>query len=278
MPSYTPPLRDMQFVLHELLHVMDDLRQIPRYADLDADTLNAVLAEGGKFASEVLLPLNSSGDSQGCVLDTSSHQVTTPQGFKQAYRQFIDGGWAALGCEPAFGGQGLPLLLNQLFYEMLNSANQAWTMYPGLTHGAYAALLAHGTQAQQQSYLHKNDQRRVDRHHVTHRTPIGGTDLGLLRSKAEPQPDGSYHITGSKISLARGHDMAENIIHLVLARLPDAPPGIKGVSLFWCPSSCSCRWQLGCTQPDLLHPVEEKWASTATPPANWCWKGPAPPW
>ena len=235
MPSYTPPLRDMQFVLHELLHVMDDLRQIPRYADLDADTLNAVLAEGGKFASEVLLPLNSSGDSQGCVLDTSSHQVTTPQGFKQAYRQFIDGGWAALGCEPAFGGQGLPLLLNQLFYEMLNSANQAWTMYPGLTHGAYAALLAHGTQAQQQSYLHKMTSGEWTGT-MCLTEPHCGTDLGLLRSKAEPQPDGSYHITGSKIFISAGeHDMAENIIHLVLARLPDAPPGIKGVSLFVVP-------------------------------------------
>ncbi|MCX8517595.1 MAG: acyl-CoA dehydrogenase N-terminal domain-containing protein, partial [Rhodoferax sp.] len=198
MPSYTPPLRDMQFVLHELLHVMDDLRQIPRYADLDADTLNAVLAEGGKFASEVLLPLNSSGDSEGCVLDSSSHQVSTPQGFKQAYRQFIDGGWAALACEPAFGGQGLPLLLNQLFYEMLNSANQAWTMYPGLTHGAYAALLAHGTQAQQQSYLHKMTSGEWTGT-MCLTEPHCGTDLGLLRSKAEPQPDGSYNITGSKI-------------------------------------------------------------------------------
>ena len=259
MPSYTPPLRDMQFVLHELLHVMDDLRQIPRYADLDADTLNAVLAEGGKFASEVLLPLNSSGDSQGCVLDTSSHQVTTPQGFKQAYRQFIDGGWAALGCEPAFGGQGLPLLLNQLFYEMLNSANQAWTMYPGLTHGAYAALLAHGTQAQQQSYLHKMTSGEWTGT-MCLTEPHCGTDLGLLRSKAEPQPDGSYHITGSKIFISAGeHDMAENIIHLVLARLPDAPPGIKGVSLFVVPKFLVLAdGSLGVRNPIYCTRLEEK--------------------
>ena len=259
MPSYTPPLRDMQFVLHELLHVMDDLRQIPRYADLDADTLNAVLAEGGKFASEVLLPLNSSGDSQGCVLDTSSHQVTTPQGFKQAYRQFIDGGWAALGCEPAFGGQGLPLLLNQLFYEMLNSANQAWTMYPGLTHGAYAALLAHGTQAQQQSYLHKMTSGEWTGT-MCLTEPHCGTDLGLLRSKAEPQPDGSYHITGSKIFISAGeHDMAENIIHLVLARLPDAPPGIKGVSLFVVPKFLvHADGSLGVRNPIYCTRLEEK--------------------
>ena len=259
MPSYTPPLRDMQFVLHELLHAMDDLRQIPRYADLDADTLNAVLAEGGKFASEVLLPLNSSGDSEGCVLDSSSHQVSTPQGFKQAYRQFIDGGWAALGCEPAFGGQGLPLLLNQLFYEMLNSANQAWTMYPGLTHGAYAALLAHGTQAQQQSYLHKMTSGEWTGT-MCLTEPHCGTDLGLLRSKAEPQPDGSYKITGSKIFISAGeHDMAENIIHLVLARLPDAPPGIKGVSLFVVPKFlANADGSLGERNPIYCTRLEEK--------------------
>ena len=143
MPSYTPPLRDMQFVMHELLQVSDDFKAMPAHADIDADTINAVLEEGGKFATEVAFPLNLSGDAEGCKLDQVTHEVTTPAGFKQAYAQYIEGGWAALACDPAFGGQGLPLVLNQCFYEMLNSANQAWTMYPGLTHGAYEIGRAH---------------------------------------------------------------------------------------------------------------------------------------
>jgi alkylation response protein AidB-like acyl-CoA dehydrogenase len=235
MPTYTPPLRDMQFVMHELLHVMDDLQQIPQHAELDVDTVNAVLEEGGKFASEVLHPLNGSGDAEGCSLDQASHAVATPKGFKEAYRQYIDGGWAALACDPDFGGQGLPLVINQMFYEMLNSANQAWTMYPGLTHGAYAALRAHGTDAQKQTYLHKMSSGEWTGS-MCLTEPHCGTDLGLMRTKAEAQGDGTYQITGTKIFISAGeHDMADNIIHLVLARLSDAPPGIKGVSLFIVP-------------------------------------------
>ena len=235
MPSYTPPLRDMQFVMHELLHIVDDLKHIPQHADMDADTINAVLEEGGKFASEVLFPLNISGDAEGCVLDPKTHSVTTPKGFKEAYAQYVEGGWAALGCDPAYGGQGLPLIVNQMFYEMLNSANQAWTMYPGLTHGAYAALATHGTDEQKATYLHK-----MTSGHWTGTMcltePHCGTDLGLMRTKAELQSDGSYRITGNKIFISAGeHDMSENIVHLVLARLSDAPPGIKGVSLFIVP-------------------------------------------
>ena len=235
MPSYTPPLRDMQFVMHELLHIVDDLKHIPQHADMDADTINAVLEEGGKFASEVLFPLNISGDAEGCVLDSKTHSVTTPKGFKEAYAQYVEGGWAALGCDPAYGGQGLPLIVNQMFYEMLNSANQAWTMYPGLTHGAYAALATHGTEQQKATYLHK-----MTSGHWTGTMcltePHCGTDLGLMRTKAELQADGSYRITGNKIFISAGeHDMSENIVHLVLARLSDAPPGIKGVSLFIVP-------------------------------------------
>ena len=235
MPSYTPPLRDMQFVMHELLHIVDDLQHIPQHADMDADTINAVLEEGGKFATEVLFPLNMSGDAEGCVLDPKTHSVTTPKGFKEAYAQYVEGGWAALGCDPAYGGQGLPLIVNQMFYEMLNSANQAWTMYPGLTHGAYAALATHGTEQQKATYLHK-----MTSGHWTGTMcltePHCGTDLGLMRTKAELQADGSYRITGNKIFISAGeHDMSENIVHLVLARLSDAPPGIKGVSLFIVP-------------------------------------------
>ena len=235
MPTYTPPLRDMQFVMHELLKVTDAFKAMPRHADVDVDTVNAVLEEGGKFASEVLFPLNVSGDTEGCSLDPASHVVTTPKGFKEAYASYVAGGWAALSCDTAFGGQGLPLVVNQMFYEMLNSANQAWTMYPGLTHGAYASLHAHGTDAQKQTYLAKMTSGEWTGT-MCLTEPHCGTDLGLMRTKAEPQPDGSYRITGNKIFISAGeHDMAANIVHLVLARLPDAPPGIKGVSLFVVP-------------------------------------------
>ncbi|MBI3368946.1 MAG: acyl-CoA dehydrogenase N-terminal domain-containing protein, partial [Burkholderiales bacterium] len=148
MPQYTPPLRDMRFLLHEVLGAVDELKLLPRHAEIDADTINAVLEEGGKFAAEVTAPLNLSGDSQGCVLDQATHEVKTPTGFKQAYAKFVEGGWPALSSAPEFGGQGLPVVLNQCFYEMLNSANQAWTMYPGLSHGAFECLHSHGTPEQ----------------------------------------------------------------------------------------------------------------------------------
>jgi alkylation response protein AidB-like acyl-CoA dehydrogenase len=235
MPSYTPPLRDMQFVIHEVFNVVDELKQIPKHADIDADTINAVLEEGGKFAAEVTFPLNASGDAEGCTLDNTTHAVTTPKGFKEAYAQYVEGGWAALGCDPEYGGQGLPFVVNTLFYEMLNSANQAWTMYPGLTHGAYAALEAHGTPEQKSTYLPKMTSGEWTGT-MCLTEPHCGTDLGLMRTKAEPQADGTYKITGNKIFISAGeHDMADNIIHLVLARLPDAPPGIKGISLFIVP-------------------------------------------
>ncbi|MDD5333363.1 MAG: acyl-CoA dehydrogenase C-terminal domain-containing protein [Rhodoferax sp.] len=235
MPTYTPPLRDMQFVMHELLNVVDDFKQLPKHADIDADTINAVLEEGGKFAAEVTFPLNVSGDAEGCSIDQASHAVRTPKGFKEAYAKYIAGGWAALACEPEFGGQGLPLVVNQCFYEMLNSANQAWTMYPGLTHGAYASLVTHGTEEQKQTYLHKMTSGEWTGTMCLTEAHCG-TDLGLMRTKAEPQPDGSYKLTGNKIFISAGEqDLTDNIIHLVLARLPDAPPGIKGVSLFIVP-------------------------------------------
>ncbi len=235
MPTYTPPLRDMQFVMHEVFNVTADLQQIPKHADMDADTINAVLEEGGKFAAEVAFPLNISGDAEGCTIDQATHAVTTPKGFKEAYAQYIEGGWAALGCDPEYGGQGLPYVVNTMFYEMLNSANQAWTMYPGLTHGAYAALETHGTPEQKATYLPKMTSGEWTGS-MCLTEPHCGTDLGLMRTKAEPQLDGTYKITGNKIFISAGeHDMSENIIHLVLARLPDAPPGIKGISLFIVP-------------------------------------------
>jgi hypothetical protein len=235
MAQYNPPLRDLQFVLHELLDVTSEFKQIPEFADVDADTINAVLEEGGKFASEVLFPINSSGDAEGCTLDKTTHEVTPPKGFKQAYAKYVEGGWPALSCDPAYGGQGLPHTLNQCFYEMLNGANQAWTMYPGLSHGAYEALHAHGTDEQKKTYLPKlTSGEWTGTMCLTE--PHCGTDLGLLRTKAEPQADGSYLITGQKIFISAGeHDLAANIVHLVLARLPDAPAGSKGISLFVVP-------------------------------------------
>ncbi len=235
MPIYNPPLRDMQFVMHEVLKVTDEFKAIPQHADTDVDTINAVLEEAGKFASQVIFPLNISGDTEGCKLDQKTHEVTTPKGFKEAYKTYVDGGWAALSCDPEFGGQGLPLVVNQCLYEMMNSANQAWTMYPGLTHGAYAALHTYGTDDQKKTYLPKMTSGEWTGT-MCLTEPHCGTDLGLMRTKAEPQADGTYKLTGNKIFISAGeHDMAENIIHLVLARLPDAPPGIKGVSLFVVP-------------------------------------------
>jgi alkylation response protein AidB-like acyl-CoA dehydrogenase len=225
----------MQFVMHEVFKVTDDFKAMPKHADIDVDTINAVLEEAGKFATDVIFPINVSGDTEGCTLDPVTHAVTTPKGFKEAYAQYVAGGWPALSSDPEFGGQGLPLVVNQCFYEMMNSANQAWTMYPGLTHGAYASLHTHGTDEQKQTYLTKMVSGEWTGT-MCLTEPHCGTDLGLMRTKAEPQADGTYRITGEKIFISAGeHDMADNIIHLVLARLPDAPPGIKGVSLFIVP-------------------------------------------
>ncbi len=235
MPVYNPPLRDMQFVLHELLDVNTALQAMPKHAEVDTDTINAVLEEGGKFAAEVVFPLNISGDQQGCKLDRDTHEVTPPDGFKAAYDQYVAGGWPALSCDPEYGGQGLPFVVNQCFYEMLNSANQAWTMYPGLSHGAYECLHAHGTPEQKATFLPKlTSGEWTGTMCLTE--PHCGTDLGLLRTKAEPQADGTYRITGQKIFISAGeHNLVPNIVHLVLARLPDAPPGSKGISLFLVP-------------------------------------------
>ena len=235
MPQYNPPLRDMQFVLHEVLNVVDELKALPQHADIDVDTFNAVLEEGGKFASEVIFPLNLSGDAEGCTLDKTTHEVTPPKGFKEAYRTYVEGGWPSLSADPEYGGQGLPISLNQCLYEMLNSGNQAWTMYPGLSHGAYEALHAHGTPEQKKMFLPKlTSGEWTGTMCLTE--PHCGTDLGLLRTKAEPQADGTYKITGAKIFISAGeHGMVSNILHLVLARLPDAPAGSKGISLFVVP-------------------------------------------
>ena len=235
MPTYTPPRRDKQFVMHEVFNITEEFKAIPKYVDVDADTISAVLEEAGKFASEVTFPLNISGDQEGCTLDRTTHEVTPPKGFKDAYKQYVEGGWASLSCDPAYGGQGLPFVVNQCLYEMLNSANQAWTMYPGLSHGAYEALHAHGTEEQKKLYLPKLVSGEWTGT-MCLTEPHCGTDLGLLRTRAEPQADGTFKLTGNKIFISAGeHDLTSNIVHLVLARLPDAPQGSKGISLFIVP-------------------------------------------
>ena len=231
MPSYTAPTKDMQFVLHDVLKVSE--QSVPGYDDLDRDFTGAVLEEAGKIAQEVLFPLNEVGDRQGCTLENGV--VRTPDGFKDAFDQMKDGGWTALDCDPDYGGQGLPYLMSTAVGEIFSSANMALNMYPGLTHGAYSAIHAHGTDDQKAKWLPKMVTCEwTGTMNLTE--PHAGTDLGMMRTKAEPQGDGSYKITGQKIFISAGeHDMADNIVHLVLAKIAGGPEGIKGVSLFIVP-------------------------------------------
>jgi alkylation response protein AidB-like acyl-CoA dehydrogenase len=231
MPSYTAPTRDTQFVLHDVLNV--SASDTPGYAELDAEFTSAVLEEAGKISSEVLSPLNPVGDTEGCVLENGV--VRTPTGFKAAFDQVREGGWTALDLPEQYGGQNMPYVLGTAVGEMFSAANQAFTMYHGLTHGAASAILAHGTDAQKTTYLPR--MASCDWTGTMNLTePHCGTDLGLMRTKAEPQGDGSFKVTGQKIFISAGeHDMADNIIHLVLAKIPGGPEGIKGVSLFIVP-------------------------------------------
>ncbi len=231
MPGYTAPTRDMQFVLHDVLKVTQT--GIPGYDELERDVTEAVLAAAGKVASEVLAPLNPVGDRIGCVLENGV--VRTPEGFKDAFAAMKDGGWTSLDCDPAYGGQGMPYLLATAVGEMFVSANMAFNMYQGLAHGAYSAIHAHGTAEQKATYL--PGLVRCDWTGTMNLTePHCGTDLGLMRTRAEPQDDGSYRITGQKIFISAGeHDLAGNIIHLVLARAPGGGEGTRGVSLFIVP-------------------------------------------
>jgi hypothetical protein len=234
MPHYTAPLRDMRFVMHEVLDVMSEYRAMPAHAGLDVETIDAVLEEGARFASQVILPLNAVGDRDGCTIDGNG-VVTPPKGFKDAYWQFVEAGWPSLSCDSEHGGQGLPVLLNNRVYEMFNAAGQAWLMYFGLTHSAYECLLAHGSEEQKKTYLSKLVSGRWSGTMCLTESHCG-TDLGLLKTRAEPLADGSHALTGSKIFISSGeHDLSENIIHLVLARLPDAPSGSRGISLFIVP-------------------------------------------
>ena len=233
MPHYKAPLRDLRFVRNELLGYEAHYASLPGAEDATPDMVDAILEEGAKFCEQVLSPLNRSGDEQGCTL--TEQGVTTPAGFKEAYQQFVDGGWPSLASDTEFGGQGLPASLGFVLSEMMGTANWSWNMYPGLSHGAMNTLEAHGTQEQKETYL-----TRLISGEWTGTMcltePHCGTDLGLLKTRAQPQKDGSYRISGTKIFISAGeHDLAENIVHIVLARLPDAPEGTKGISLFIVP-------------------------------------------
>ena len=232
MANYTPPLRDMKFVFREMFGG-DDLQKLEGYGDFSADVVDAVLEEAGKLAAEVLFPLNRTGDEEGCHLENGV--VRTPKGFKEAYQKFAEGGWCGIAGDPEFGGQGLPKSVNMLIEEMICSSNMAFGMYPGLTHGAYNALELYGTDEQKALYLPKFvDGSWSGTMCLTE--PHCGTDLGLIRTRAEPVGDGSFKITGTKIFISAGeHDLTQNIVHLVLAKLPGAPNSTKGISLFIVP-------------------------------------------
>ena len=231
MPIYTPPLKDMQFVLHDLLGV--STIDVPGYQELDREFTEAVLGEAGKLASEVLAPLNQVGDAQGCTL--ANGKVRTPEGFGAAFDKLREGGWTALDCDPDYGGQGLPYLVSTAVGEMFSAANMAFHMYQGLTHGAYNTIHAHGTEEQKATFLPKMVSCEWGGT-MNLTEPHCGTDLGLIRTRAEPQDDGTYRISGQKIWISSGeHDMVENIIHLVLAKIPGGPDGVKGISLFIVP-------------------------------------------
>ncbi len=232
--SYTAPLADMRFALRDVLDFDAHYASLTGADDADPDTVDAILEEGGRFASEVLADLNAVGDSEGCTRHEDG-TVTTPTGFKEAYEQYVEGGWPSMTQSVEHGGQGLPESLGTILSEMNGTANWAWSMYPGLSHGAMKTIAAHGSDEQRDVWLGKlvsgewTGTMCLTESHC-------GTDLGLLKTRAEPSDDGSYRITGQKIFISAGeHDMAGNIVHIVLARLPDAPAGTRGISLFIVP-------------------------------------------
>ena len=233
MPEFKAPLRDINFVMNELLESEAFYQSLRGFEEASQDLMDAIVEEGAKFAESVLAPLNQSGDEEGCTW--SEEGVKTPDGFPEAYQQYVENGWPALAAETAYGGQGMPNLLGIIQNELAGTANWSWGMYPGLSHGAIKTLEEHGDEDQKQAYLTKLVEGRWTGTMCLTESHCG-SDLGLLRTKAEPQADGSYAITGTKIFISAGeHDMAENIVHIVLARLPDAPAGTKGISLFIVP-------------------------------------------
>ncbi|MGH8430466.1 MAG: acyl-CoA dehydrogenase family protein, partial [Solimonas sp.] len=233
MPAYKAPLRDMRFLMNEVFDYPAHYAQLSNGKDADKDTVDAILGEAAKFCEEVLSPLNLPGDEEGCHF--SNGQVTTPKGFKDAYEQFVQGGWQGLSHPTEYGGQGMPMSLGLFKSEMMGTANWSFTMYPGLSLGAMNTIMQHASEALKNLYMPPlTEGRWTGTMCLTE--PQCGTDLGQVKTKAEPQPDGSYQITGTKIFISAGeHDLAENIVHIVLARLPDAPAGTRGISLFIVP-------------------------------------------
>jgi len=233
MPQYKAPVRDIRFVLHEVLDVSSHYSALRGNEDVNQELIDAILEEGARFAENELSPINRSGDEEGCQFDNG--MVTTPKGFKEAYQKYVENGWGALSAPAELGGQGLPVSLGTVISEMNGTANWSWSMYPGLSHGALRTIESHGTPEQKELYLTKLISGEWTGT-MCLTEPHCGTDLGILRTKAEPNADGSYAITGTKIFISAGdHDMVDNIVHIVLARLPDAPKGTKGISLFIVP-------------------------------------------
>ena len=250
--NFQPPSDDIHFLIHEVLNAPAQLQPLPAFADSDAGLMRQVVDEAGKFVANVIAPLQQVGDTVGCRWVDG--EVITPPGFRDAYQAFWRNGWPALACANEDGGQGLPVLLEAVLYEMLSGANHGWTMAPGLLHGAYDCLKHHGSQALKAQYLEKIASGEwlatmcmTEAH--------AGSDLGLLRTQAIAQPDGSYRVSGAKIFISGGeHDLSDNIVHLVLARLPDAPAGPKGLSLFLVP-----KWLPDASRNQVLcDRIEEK--------------------
>ena len=257
MPKYTAPVKDTKFILNEVLNV-DRFANLPGFENASADMIDAILTEGAKFVENVVFPTNQTGDRQGCTRHADG-SVTTPDGFKEAYQQYREAGWGTLSGPPEFGGQGMPHIVSMAFEEYMQAGNMALAMYPGLTHGAISSILVKGSQEQKEKFVPKMISGEwTGTMNLTE--PHCGTDLGLIRTKAEPNGDGSYAITGTKIFISSGeHDMADNIIHLVLAKTPDAPDSVKGISLFIVPKfMVADDGTLGDRNPATCGSIEEK--------------------